>query len=197
MERPGNKPLTLSKWRVFSRKIWSEINTIKMFLGLDSGSSEINATQVTNDYTARAYLSSNQTNITDTTLTKVQLDAVVTGTDPNGDFDTSNNEYVAPVAGKYRVSAVCTWLNTISGGRYDARIRVDTGGGFADALGSEVKWESANRSTSGIVIPSGILVLDAGDKVALYAYHSSGVATEDIYGAQIWTWMNIEFVSQV
>ena len=168
-----------------------------MFLGLDPGSSEINAAQVTNDYTARAYLSSNQLNIADTTLTKVQLDSVVTDTDPNDDFDTSNNYYVAPVAGKYRVSGAVAWMNVVSGGRYDVRIRVDTGGGFADALGGEVKWTSANRSVLGLVIPSGILVLDAGDKVALYCYHSSGVSTEDIYGAQAWTWMNIEFVSQV
>ncbi|MEZ4803358.1 MAG: hypothetical protein R2797_11350 [Gelidibacter sp.] len=67
---------------------------------------------VTTTSIVRAVLSTNQT-LPNATVTKILFDTILF--DTNGDFDTSNNRFVAPRDGYYRVNAVIGASNSSSG----------------------------------------------------------------------------------
>lgn len=130
-----------------------------------------------NDMTAKAkaYLSVGQSNIVDSTLTKVALDSEVY--DVGSNFDTVNNRFVAPVDGYYLIMGQIYWKALTDNKLYGAVITISG----AEKLTGRVLGHSGTTRLSAFV-PASVQYLTAGQYVELYAYQVSGVDTPDIEG---------------
>lgn len=135
---------------------------------------------------ARAYLSGAQTNVADSTDTKVLLDAE--NYDIGSNFDTTNKRYVVPTTGYYLVSASVGWANTIADKTFQAIIVVN---------GSGTAFSMCHSSfANSLRIPiSDIVYATAGQYIELYCRQNGGAATPDLISASSSTYMAISLLT--
>jgi len=138
---------------------------------------------------AWAYLSSDQLNLTNNTITTVVLDTE--DYDPGKNFDISTNKFVVPVSGWYDIDGQVLWKTTsvVADKRYDALVYVN----------ANLKIFSPNHSSlaDSISCPfSGKPYLQANDEIYLKARQVSGVDTVDIWGGSAYaTYISIHLIS--
>jgi len=124
---------------------------------------------------ARAYLSGgDQLNLVDATWTKVNLNTA--DYDPGSDFDTTNNRYIAPVAGYYLIACNVAFINLVA----DKRYRLGWSRDATNIEGYCAYHASFTDPLYGNF--SDIEHLNAGEYVYCMAMSNSGGNTVDIYG---------------
>ena len=97
----------------------------------------------------------------------VDLGSVIFETVP-GMYDSATSTYVAPVAGIYDVTAAFIWDPNATGVR---RLTIKR----EDGVDDYVIGQSSMSATAGVIQEvSGLVQLDEGDTVAVYAYQNSG-----------------------
>lgn len=110
----------------------------------------------------KATLSAPSANIATATLTKVPVNTITGGFDKLASFDLTNNRYVIPVSGVYRITTAVCW-SSASGLKLTA---YKVNGGNANYIGSQT---GADRGHG-----SGIVEVKAGDYVEIWARQDSG-----------------------
>ena len=139
-----------------------------------------------NNIVARAYLASDQLNITNDTATKVSLET--DSFDPNNIFDTTDKRFEIATAGYYIVSGSIYWDSLVADKNYQSEIRVNAGqisvGRYHSAL-----------ATGLITTVTDIVNLAASDYVELYGHHGAGVNTVDIISGSSATYMSLALIS--
>ena len=143
---------------------------------------------VTQGVLVKAYLGSQQANITDLTTTVISLDTEVF--DIGSDFNTGTYRFTAPVNGYYLVSGMITFENTITDKTYQASIRE---GGSTVVCTSAVT--SAVNVALSATLPATILYLEATNYLELTTYLSVGANTVDIKEGERYTFLNIILLS--
>ena len=123
----------------------------------------------------RASMSSNQGSVTNNTWTKVAFDTDVF--DADGVFDTSNNRFIAPAAGKYLlIGKMYVFPNGQNGPNYYTRFYKNGGAATKEVvvigLGS-----SDNYIAEVAVMNTTILDLAQNDYIELYARFKAGSGT--------------------
>jgi len=141
---------------------------------------------ITTESKCRAYLSSAQTNIANTTYTKVLLDA--TTYDPSSMFDAGNNRIIAPVTGFYLISGSILWTDVANAARWITQIRV----GGAQRSARNAHSGSTNALSVEII---DVLQVTAGQAIELYAWHNVGAATPDISADQWGTFLTVHLLN--
>jgi len=143
---------------------------------------------VTQNVMCRAYLGTDQLNLTNSAYVKMLLDTE--SFDVGSDFNTTDSKFVAPVTGYYHVDAQIRYSHTEIDKLYILLIYVN---------GSAVRaiYESIGSDSNDIafVFCSDMLQLSATDYVELYARQLSGVDTVDIANGSLNTFMSIHLVS--
>lgn len=140
------------------------------FTGTVSGAGGIAGTNA-----FRASMSSNQASVTNNTWTKVSFNTDVF--DADGVFDTSNNRFVAPQAGKYMfMGKMYIFPNAQNGPNYYTRFYKNGSAGSKEVvvigLGS-----SDNYLAEVSIMNTTILDLAQNDYVELYARFKAGSGT--------------------
>lgn len=121
----------------------------------------------------RVYSSAEQSNLTDATYTKVDLDTE--GFDIGANYDTTNKRFVAPVTGYYQVNAKVVFKDPVADKRVGCSIYVN-GAGYNVVL-------QHTSSTSYAYAPNSCLCyVEAGQYIELYAVVYAGANTIDVYG---------------
>lgn len=138
------------------------------------------------DSRARAYLTSDQLNINDSTYTKVLLDDMTY--DSGGNFDDANNKFIAPVTGLYLCIGVITWKATVADKPYIAALYVN---GVSYSIPRLHTALSNPLSSMVIDVP----VVIAGQAIELYCWHNAGVNTVDISGDEKQTYLVVHLLS--
>ena len=123
----------------------------------------------------RASMSGNQSSVSNNTWTKVAFDTDVF--DADGVFDTSNNRFIAPAAGKYLlIGKMYVFPNNQNGPNYYTRFYKNGGAATKEVvvigLGS-----SDNYLAEVAVMNTTILDLAQNDYIELYARFKSGSGT--------------------
>lgn len=123
----------------------------------------------------RASMSGNQSSVSNNTWTKVAFDTDVF--DADGVFDTSNNRFIAPAAGKYLlIGKMYVFPNSQNGPNYYTRFYKNGGAATKEVvvigLGS-----SDNYLAEVAVMNTTILDLAQNDYIELYARFKSGSGT--------------------
>lgn len=139
---------------------------------------------------ARAYLSADQDDITDNTVTLVNLDTE--SYDQGSDFDTTNYYFVAPVDGYYLVCWKADFESTdlVADKGYQAYVYV----------GSTLTCAAAAQASVGAsrVLSAGgadIIALSANDQVTLRVRHFAGVNTIDLESGSSNTFLAVSLIS--
>ena len=123
----------------------------------------------------RASMSGNQSSVSNNTWTRVAFDTDVF--DADGVFDTSNNRFIAPAAGKYLlIGKMYVFPNSQNGPNYYTRFYKNGGAATKEVvvigLGS-----SDNYLAEVAVMNTTILDLAQNDYIELYARFKSGSGT--------------------
>ena len=132
----------------------------------------------------RAYLAADQTDIADTTWTKVLLDTE--NFDSGSHF--ASNKFTATQPGYYQVCGQVRWINTVADKKYYGAV-YKNGESIA-----EVAMQSSIVGGLSCPIADTIYLADA-DYLELYAYHDSGAATPDIDGGSRRTYLSVYLLS--
>ena len=138
---------------------------------------------------ARAYQNTQQTNLTDTSVVTVTLDAE--SYDVGGNF--ASNTFTAPTAGYYLINGLITYSNPVADSRYDAMIYAD-GSSIASSFhhtGSDVATDKANL---GVNVTT-IAYLTATQAITLRARVFCGASTVDILNAATVTYLEVHLLS--
>ena len=134
----------------------------------------------------RAYKTGgNQLDLVNGSATKVTLPSE--SVDVNGDFDSANSKFVAPIDGDYIVNCLITYTSIVAYKLYVSSLFVNN---------TEV---IANYGHSAVVqslsIPvSSIVHLNAGDYVELFATSYAGVNTVDVIQGTKYTFMEVSLL---
>ena len=138
---------------------------------------------------ARATLSTRQENILDRTYVKVLLDTPTF--DPGGNFNITNNRYVAPVAGYYYIIGVVVyhWRDLVVDKEYYSTIRING----VDYIALPVT--PSTQCNIGYLIVA-LVHLNANDYVELWAWIDAGFGagnptTVDIYEGESRTQLTV------
>lgn len=151
-----------------------------------SGHLESSLFQDNMDAKCYVYLSADQTDITDTTFTKINFDTELY--DVGTDFDTTNHRFTAPATGYYQVDLNIEWTQTADAHYYGGAIYVNQAMyGKCRSFGhaSHVGFVSAHVSA--------VVYAVAGQYIEGYAYCAHGANTADVNDAG--TYMSIHFLS--
>lgn len=142
------------------------------------------------DYKARAFLSADQLNIANTTVTKVLLNAETYDPGSNFNADGANSEFVAPISAYYLVCAQVEWYASVADKLYRVHIYVNG----AEASSGIVQAVIAGLLTVPI---TDILYVAAGETIDLRCYHNAGAATPDVKGHAngLMTYLDIHILS--
>ena len=127
----------------------------------------------------RATMSSNQTSVADNTWTKALFNTDVF--DADGVFDTSNNRFVAPAAGKYFfIGKLYIFPNTANGPKYWSRFYKNGSGATKEVIEHSL-GSSDNYLASLATVNSTIIELAQNDYIEYYGRFDagSGVVTFD------------------
>ncbi len=139
---------------------------------------------------ARAYLATDQENLTNATATKVQLGTETY--DLGSNFDNSSGyDFTCPVAGYYLAIGQVSWKDTdmvadkpYSGSIYKNAAEVAAMQGFT-AAADEV-----------FTCPvSTIIKCNANDTISLYAKHGAGNNNQDVNAGSQWTFLEVHLLS--
>ena len=141
------------------------------------------------DIKMSAYLSADQENITDSTITTVQLDTE--SYDVAGNFDTATYTFTAPQNGYYLITAQVAWkTGTVVADKIWGALLYNGATGIATAY-----CHSSNTGALRVQIHRQTF-LESGNTVLLKAYHEAGVNTPDIRGDSVKeTYMSIHLLS--
>lgn len=143
-------------------------------------------TAPTTNVKARAYLGTNQENLTHDQWTKVLLDTE--SYDAGGDFASS--DFICPVTGYYAVTGKVLWQNCVADKRYLSAIYVN-GTSIANGI-----YQPSAVSLPGYALVSDVAYVAASATISLYAYSESGtVDTVDIGVGAVETYMSIHLLS--
>jgi len=135
---------------------------------------------------ARAYRTTSNQAISDTTMTKIQLNAE--DYDENGEFDsTTNYRFTATVAGYYLVVGQVGFGNIADQGRYSTRI-------FKNGSQVSVNNVTASGTKEVEALTSDIVYLAASDYIELKAYIDAGGASAALASDQA-TYLSIHKIS--
>ena len=139
---------------------------------------------IENMYIARAYLSTDQENLTRQTPTKVLLDTI--SFDAESCFDLVNHRYIAPVSKYYQISCAITFTqaSVVANKRYDARLYKN-----GELLTSVVNHSACVAFLS--IVISDIVYLEKDDYIELWTYVDTDNDTTDILGSQYSTFLAI------
>ena len=130
----------------------------------------------------RAYLGTNQLNITNATATKVLL--ATESYDIQGEFDSATNyRFTATVAGYYQVNFKVGWGGCVDQAEYRGMLYKNGG----------VIINSENHPSGTVVqcIGPDIVSLAVNDYLELYVYHSDGTNTPDVLADLERTYLSI------
>lgn len=124
---------------------------------------------------ATAYLASSQS-IPKNTATRVEFDSTTDDTagDDFGAFDTTNNKYVVPVAGDYRVDVTIEWLDQLPAGvEHNINLKVGTS--------TEASWIRQTPPNGGQVYcqdhgSTVLMGLATNDEITVDLYQTSGTS---------------------
>lgn len=142
-----------------------------------------------NPYKFSAYLSANQTGLTDATLTKVLFDAELF--DTNANFASS--KYTAPVSGYYQVNAHASLSSGSSAGVAGILSLYKNG---SEILRNDIgDFSGAHTSTVHAATLSDIVQLTAGDFLEIYVYLDVTTGTVFVNSGTKNTRFNAFFVS--
>lgn len=122
----------------------------------------------------RAYLNSDQDDITDITLTKILLDAETY--DVGSNFDTVDSSYTVPVTGYYQIVSAVQWegADLTNDKSVQSFVKINSSY-YLSAI------EHINNSGLFVTnIATDILYLTAGDEVTLWGYTTMGHNNADI-----------------
>jgi len=123
----------------------------------------------------RATMSSNQSSVSDNTWTKVSFNTDVF--DADGVFDTSNNRFIAPAAGKYLlIGKVYIFPNTANGPKYMHRF-YKNGSGAVKEITNVNLGGSNNYLAELALVNTTILDLAQNDYIEMYARFDAGSGT--------------------
>lgn len=129
---------------------------------------------------ASAVLSSDQS-VADTTETRIAFDS--TRFDARSEFDTTNNEFVASEAGKYRVDIGATFSSMDAGDRMLLRVSA----GSTEEVRKDV---SVGTGGNQMISATKLVELSSGDNLYATAFHDSGEA-HDIPSSNRSTWFTV------
>jgi len=171
------------------------IESVNKKLKIDLGKEEINTTGkaifnrgIGIPIKARAYLSSDQENLVDQTITLVNLDKE--SYDIGSDFDTTNHYFIIPVTGYYLIATQVRFKSIITDSKYSAIVKNGINVVCADS--SHASVAGTNTVSSGV---TDIVYCKAGDKITLWAYHNGGSNTVDIDSSLNQTFLTIHLLS--
>jgi len=134
----------------------------------------------------RAYLGTDQLNLTDLAYTKVNLDTE--NYDVGSDFDTTNKRFIAPVSGYYQVNSGIYFYGITVDKRVQTHIYVN-GASYASGM-------VTNGSLPGIICNvSDIVYCTAGQYIELYARAITGDNTTDLVAGANSTFMSVHLLS--
>jgi hypothetical protein len=140
---------------------------------IDHPDKSITPAKIKNEVKARAYLGTDQLNVSSDTWFKVLLDTK--NYDIGNDFDIVNHKFVVPTTGYYLIIGQVYFKTSsvIANKRYGCCIHKG-----ADDISMNFNHSS---TTQGIGINTvTISYLSINDEITLYAYQSSGVNTVDV-----------------
>lgn len=143
---------------------------------------------------AKAYMSTMQNNIPNSTWTTVALNAVIYN--PGSHFNTGQYKFVTPQDGFYFTIGQCMWYSTsvIANKIYSAGL-------FVNAESVPRSYENRHAAIGDYLSARtvDVLELNQDDEVFLKAWHNAGAATPDIQGHATWgpcaTYMSIHIIS--
>lgn len=170
----------------------TELNVLD---GITSSTAELNVTdggetaeKVLNVQSkARAYLNVDQTNITDTTVTKVLFDTE--SYDNGSDFSTTNSNFIAPVTGYYYVVVSVTISSVVAAKSYLVMIYVNNVEytGRRTQSGTNLDWLSLGVED--------VVYATAGQAIDGRVYFNCGANTVDIEAGNADTYMSVHLLS--
>jgi hypothetical protein len=134
---------------------------------------------------ARAYLNTQQSNITSSSWIKVLLDAE--DYDSGSNFSTVNNRFTAPVSGYYQINASVSFLDIQAGYSYFLLVRINNGA--TDAF-----W-GVTIAPGAVARASDCYYLAANDYVELYVNATAPGNTTDIAAGSLQTALSIHLLS--
>lgn len=118
---------------------------------------------------SKAYLSANQT-ISANTKTKIAFDSE--DYDNEGEFDTTNNQFVATDAGTYRINVALLYDNAISSG---VTTQCDIYINGSEMVDSRIQTAISDYIT---VRALATIELAANDTIEIYTYHGDSVSVD-------------------
>lgn len=124
--------------------------------------------KINNIVMTSAYMSTNQSSLTNNSWTKLNLNTV--SYDVGSNFDTTNHKFIAPVTGLYRIRGVVHFTSVIATKQYGAALYKN---------GSAIKYAFGHSSTTDdISIPVDTEVfLKQNDYIELFANPNAGAST--------------------
>jgi len=141
-----------------------------------------------NPFKARAYRSTEQSNIPNNTWTKVLVNAI--SFDPGDNVDIVNSRIIVPLPGYYLIIGVILWKS--------GTVVADHGYYTGIFKNGALQIQDGAQSSSTLAIMSSlasILYLSENDYIELYAWHNAGVNTVDIYGSSETTYITMHLLS--
>ena len=132
---------------------------------------------IANRFSARMFLTGNQNNLTDVTVTKVLLNTV--DVDYNDDLDiTTGHDYTVPVTGYYLCNAGVQWLGSslLANKLFVMWISSSGAPNFIAANNHSAVVANFDQDISTVKY------LTAGDTITLDAYQACGISTVDVQG---------------
>jgi hypothetical protein len=136
---------------------------------------------------ARAYLGSNQDNLTNGNWTKINLNTL--DKDLGGNFDTATGKFIVPVTGLYIIIINVQFTGVVTDSRYAIAI-------YNNA--SSIRENSAHSSNTNDLSMSIVheVFLRANDEVELYAQSNSGDNTVDVLAGSKYTSLSARLVTK-
>jgi len=197
-DRPSAGSSSVKYYHATDRRIvyYNDGNTWEAVYGLGTDSNPVPGTshfesistnrQTINNYGALVFLSNDQGISGDDSANTVDLDTA--DFDSLDSFDSSNNQFVVPSNGTYRLSAVATWQNNIPAD-ISVQVRIIVNGNL-----EITEWHQTSISDFFTVDASTITELSANDTVRLEVRQDSGNVV-DIVGKRKDTNLSIERVA--
>ena len=142
--------------------------------------------QLENVYT-RVYLSAQQSDLTDDTWIKINLNTVFKDLGLN--FDTATSKFIVPVTGLYQIIASIEFSSVVTAKRYQTAIYNN---------GASIREVSSHASlaTNLTVECNELVYLQELDEVELYGQAEAGVSTVDVVSGSKATLLIIRLVTK-
>jgi hypothetical protein len=146
--------------------------------------------QIANRFMARMTLTTNQLNLTNTTVTEVLLDTV--DVDYNGNLNTTTHLYTIPITGYYLCNAGVQWIGTsiLANKLFVIWIDASSADNFIASNNHSALVANFDQEISTVK------AFAAGDTITVNAYQACGVNTVDI-AAGNGTYLDMTLMSRI